>query len=442
MPANTKISIVKAAQASYQQANVHEALALLLQQLGLDPVNWGTPQWNPLKGFIRTGDRVLLKPNLIRQSHLLNSDWEYVITHRAILDAVLDYVCRALAGSGEIIIADGPQTDSDFDKIYQVLELAELKARYQQQWGCSIEVLDLREEHWRELDTVTVERIKLPGDPRGYIEFDLADKSEFTSHRSNGRYYGADYNFTETQNYHSQGRNCYRVARSPLAADVFINLPKLKTHKKTGVTLSLKNLVGIHGNRNYLPHHAMGTPNEGGDEFAYSDIKSGLQSQLTQWLKRRLAQQGSKGGTMLRALKKTGYQVFGSTEKVVRSGNWYGNDTAWRMVLDLNKILFYGQLDGSLANHSQRRYLTIVDGIIAGEGNGPMAPQPKPCGLLVGGFNPVAVDTVCATLMGFDYRKLNMLAHAWELTNYPLVDFTPDEIHCVANILGWTGSQT
>ena len=34
------------------------------------------------------------------------------------------------------------------------------------------------------------------------------------------------------------------------------SLPKLKTHKKAGITCALKNLIGINGNKEYLPHIA------------------------------------------------------------------------------------------------------------------------------------------------------------------------------------------
>ncbi len=40
------------------------------------------------------------------------------------------------------------------------------------------------------------------------------------------------------------------MSKSPLVADVFINLPKLKTHKKCGLTVNLKSLVGINANKN------------------------------------------------------------------------------------------------------------------------------------------------------------------------------------------------
>ena len=52
-----------------------------------------------------------------------------------------------------------------------------------------------------------------------------------------------------------------------MKCDLFVNLPKLKTHKKTGITCSLKNFVGINGDKNWLPHHTEGVPANGGDEF-------------------------------------------------------------------------------------------------------------------------------------------------------------------------------
>src|SRR5574339_536254 len=62
-------------------------------------------------------------------------------------------------------------------------------------------------------------------------------------------------------------------------------------------------------------------------------------------------------------LKRAGRLVFGDTQKVVRSGNWHGNDTCWRMVLDLNKCLFYYDGEGR-PRREPRRYLAVVDGVI------------------------------------------------------------------------------
>lgn len=392
----------------------------------------GSDAANPLRGFVKEGDTVLLKPNMIRQSHLYNESWEQVVTHGTVIRAVADLCCEALNGTGRLVIGDGPQNDADFDAIRRILGLDELEDHYGRELGRKLDVYDFRVEKWlRGVDGVTTEKIPLEGDPHGSVEFDLADRSEFAEDHD---YYGADADFHETQRYHSGGANKYLLSRTPLEADVLINLPKLKTHKKTGVTLSLKNLVGIHGHRNYLPHHVMGTPRRGGDEYPDDSLLNEVQGLATRALKRVLARQGGKGGPFTRAVKNLGYRFFGSTEEVVRSGNWYGNDTTWRMVLDLNKLLFYGDAHGALSDEmNSKKCLSIVDGIIGGEGNGPLAPDPRPCGLLIGGINPVAVDCVCATLMGFDIAKIPMLRSAFSINRLPLVDFSDQDIDVHSN---------
>jgi len=122
----------------------------------------------------------------------------------------------------------------------------------------------------------------------------------------------------------------------------------------------------------------------------------------------------------------------------VRSGNWHGNDTCWRMVLDLNKCLF--AFDGSAqARKKPLRYLAVVDGIIAGEGNGPMTPDAKPCGLILAGTNPLAVDSVCAGMMGFDRKKLRMLEGAFAMEEKSFATFTAEDIQIVSNVPAWQG---
>jgi len=43
-------------------------------------------------------------------------------------------------------------------------------------------------------------------------------------------------------------------------------LAEAQDPQKAGITVSLKNLVGINGDKNWLPHHTEGNPNNGGDE--------------------------------------------------------------------------------------------------------------------------------------------------------------------------------
>jgi hypothetical protein len=132
-------------------------------------------------------------------------------------------------------------------------------------------------------------------------------------------------------------------------------------------------------------------------------------------------------------LAKLGYRV---NERLIRTlkvdptrdGGWYGNDTAWRMTLDLDRIALYGRRDGTMADTPQRRIFTVVDGIIAGENEGPLEATPVPAGMILAGDNPLVVDTVTSTIMGFDYRKINMLAEAFRLQRWPVFTGWPGDI--------------
>jgi hypothetical protein len=142
-------------------------------------------------------------------------------------------------------------------------------------------------------------------------------------------------------------------------------------------------------------------------------------------------------------VKGLGRAIFGDTRDVIRSGNWYGNDTIWRMILDLNKLLFYVNPDGTLRNEtfgSRKPYISVVDGIIAGEKNGPEAPDRKNTGMLIAGTNPVAVDAVCAKLMGFDWRKIPAIQKSFSISRYSICDFNYEDISIESDFPGYNGS--
>ena len=71
----------------------------------------------------------------------------------------------------------------------------------------------------------------------------------------------------ETVNAHKGENQLYGISNSIFKADVFISIPKLKSHHKVGTTLNLKGLVGTMGIKNYLVHWRMGFPFIGGDEY-------------------------------------------------------------------------------------------------------------------------------------------------------------------------------
>jgi len=183
-----------------------------------------------------------------------------------------------------------------------------------------------------------------------------------------------------------------------------VNLPKLKTHKKTGVTLALKNLVGINGDKNWLPHHSVGSVAEGGDEFPDARWIDRLRSRATEVARPWLAR--GRGLGLFRLARRIEDVTRG--DAFIRSGNWYGNRTTWRMCLDLNRCLYYSDRAGLHLDAARpvRTVLTVLDGIVAGEGEGPLAPTDVPLGVVLAATDPVALDLAAVRLMGFDERLI------------------------------------
>src|SRR5262245_41947260 len=86
---------------------VYETVREALRLLGLDTARYGSPEWNPLGRWVAPGDTVVLKPNFVRDFREgNNADGDCLITHGAVVRAVLDYVYIAIAGRGRIVIAD------------------------------------------------------------------------------------------------------------------------------------------------------------------------------------------------------------------------------------------------------------------------------------------------------------------------------------------------
>ncbi|MEX2757465.1 MAG: DUF362 domain-containing protein, partial [Candidatus Sigynarchaeota archaeon] len=116
------------------------------------------------------------------------------------------------------------------------------------------------------------ENYKLPGDPNGYRVVNLGARSCLHPIRNDFRRFRVtDYNPRLLENAHNLVDNKSLIANSVLQADVVIELPKIKTHRKAGITGCLKNNIGINGHKDWLPHHRAGSKTEGGDEYLYKD---------------------------------------------------------------------------------------------------------------------------------------------------------------------------
>ena len=379
----------------------YSAVRRSLWALGLDAERFGSEAWNPLGVLVSPGDSVVLKPNFIRHWNPCPSgSMESVVTHGSVIRAMADYAALAVGSAGSVVLAEAPQQDCGWEAVAAQAGLREM-AQLHASRGRTLECIDLRREAVETEDGVIVERHTLPGDPSGYRAVDLGERSFFTgSGLDPSRMRGADYDPAVTTEHHSGGRNAYLLSETVLRADLIVNLPKLKTHKKTGVTLALKNLVGINGDKNWLPHHCVGGLEAGGDEYPRDDWPSRARSRAIEWLRPHLAR--GRFLTPLRAARRAEWAVRG--DDFIRSGNWHGNRTTWRMCADLNRALYYSDSQGLDlgADAPRRTVLSVLDGIVAGEGEGPLAPTDRPLGAVIASLDPVAADLVALRLMGFD----------------------------------------
>lgn len=371
---------------------------------------------------------ILFKPNLISHRHMREGDYSTVVTQPEVLELAWS-VADKLGLIGQRYVADAPQGDADFNLIVQRTGLASWREQR------NTTLIDLRTERYIERDGVPIRHERLVGDPSGCIRVDLGRDSAFFDSPER-TYYGADFDIAETNAHHFGEKHEYLFSGTALGADIVINLPKLKTHKKAGVTISLKNLVGLNGNKNWLPHHSMGTPKQGGDAYPESTMRQELEAGMARFLKPLISRSGALRSAAVLA-KPIASRLLGETNTVVRSGNWWGNDTIWRMILDLNRILLYARLDGTIASEPQRRMISLVDGLVAGEAHGPEAPDRVDAGLLIAGMSPLAVDLVSATLMGFDWQRIPHLAEALKPHRLPLGRFAIDDIVVQSNMPQW-----
>jgi uncharacterized protein (DUF362 family) len=392
---------------------VYKVIRDLLVKLELDREKIGAKDWNPLGDIIKPGDNVVIKPNFISEPRKKNVDPSSIVTHASVIRPIIDYCMIALKNKGSLTVADAPQTDSSFEKIKEITGIQDVIDFINSNSSLKVNLLDLREIGAQTKDGIIIKRFKLDGDPQGYTVVDLGEKSEFRHiEEYMDRIFGADYDFEEVRKHHNNGKHEYYISNTILNADVIINVPKLKTHKKAGITVCLKNLIGINGNKNYLPHYRFGSRKEGGDECLQNGFIQSLSSKFYQFIFKTMSRMGPTEMNLMRIPKKI--YSFLSSKNITKhkAGDWYGNDTIWRTIVDLNKIFFYADKKGRIQEEVQRRQLSIVDGIIAGEGDGPHFPTARPCGIILGGFNPVLVDIIAAKIMGFDWKKIPQITEA------------------------------
>jgi uncharacterized protein (DUF362 family)/Pyruvate/2-oxoacid:ferredoxin oxidoreductase delta subunit len=223
----------------------------------------------PLGGigtFVKRGDRVLLKPNLLAGKH----PDKCVTTHPALVKAVAQLVQET---GGIPAIGDSPAMGS-MRRVAAQAGIAEVA----DEMGCPL------------------------------VEF--KEVAKITT--------GDDYTFRRIE-----------LARAVLEADVVINLPKVKTHSQTLLTLGVKNIFGC------IP-----------------------------------------------GMRKAQWHLKAGTDHSYFAG----------MLAELCQIV--------------KPALTIADGVIGMEGEGPNNGDPRPLGLIIAGGNPFALDTAICRIVGVPAEEL------------------------------------
>lgn len=339
------------------------AYGLVREALGLmAPEGFGSTAWNPLGRLIRPGDTVLIKPNLVD-----DSAWEGgQITHPAFLRPVIDYACLACGPTGRVLLAEGPWAPGVFDRVVVNTGIQAMVEHLAVSYGAPVGMLDLNkggsgEARWVDLGHLS----ELSGENRIWNDAH-GQPLPVEGERAVGR---------------------YLIALPVLQADVVISVPKIKVHCSGGITVTMKNMLGI------VPCW----------DGSYEDA----------------------------SLKDCAH-ISDVDLAQGKRGEYLDNDTIWRSIADLNRILLYADDQGVIHPERQRRYLSIVDGIVAGT-TSQYNPVPYPLSAVIVGYDPVPVDAVSARIMGFDPRKFKSVARAALRDDLPL---GPDHPAGIKVVLG------
>lgn len=391
---------------------VRAGVDFLLHQLGLD-----LGEGNPLRACVEPGDWIVVKPNLVGTQHhhfeLNRAHQACVTTDVAVIAPMIEYACRAVGSAGKVLIVDSPIEASDFGATMRKLGIDRLVESFRHQ-GKPVELLDLRDSRVkpvrllhdvrigrRSLNFGLFRRRRQPGDPLGYRTVDVGALSAFADYPRLGglRFYRP--HARAPKHAHAAGSHFYSVGGSVLRAKLIINMPKMKSHKLSGVTLALKNNIGLMNRKMWLPHYTKGWPPRG-DQY---DQRPNLGTRL-QNLVRLVSLWGGHSLFVRFPIVDNELQQLRAP---VYNGGWIGNDTLWRTVADVARVVEHADCYGQLHDGPQRMVLSVLDGVIGGEGDGPIGATPKLCGVLAGSFDMRSLDEVATQMMGFDIGKVGYL---------------------------------
>jgi len=345
---------------------------------------------NPLGNLIRPGDTVVIKPNWCTQHK-----FPFPITHPSVVVPLVEFALRA--GAARVNVIEAPMTlprGAGWFWSSVFLGTPELKQLIaERHGGAEVNFIDGNADDFLWVDV---------GEASELREYDLLalDHDGHTGFENN-----MFFNVPDCRGYNpgKYRKGLAAIARSFLDCDVFINAPKLKTHGYTGITVALKNLMGLNvrSTIHRMEPEILRAYEERPDiaecrESPLRDIPHFDRAKLGDW----------KWGQ------------WGCAETNYYAGP--GNDVLWRTLADLNKIIRCAAPDGTLQREPVRRCLTVVDGIVGTDRTGPITNSLVRSGCVVAGRDPVAVDAVCAYIMGWDPLALNLITNCSRCDPLPI----------------------
>ncbi|MBN2612405.1 MAG: DUF362 domain-containing protein [Bacteroidales bacterium] len=345
--------------------------------------------------------RVLLKPNWVLHDRR-ESDEYALCTHPKVIIAVSRYILMHFRPK-TITIGDAPLQDCLWDKMIKKPFTEEIK-KLADNFDIPINIKDYRRVSMNFSKNKLTENKAPLSD---YLIFDVGRRSALepiTLEKTQFRV--TNYDPSRMKEAHGKGYHKYCITKDIFEHDIIITLPKIKTHQKAGITGALKILVGINGDKDFLPHHRKGGDKMGGDCYPGKNrLKYATESFLDLINKHR----GKPLYNMLRigAVAFWKYALFTPTNYI--GAAWYGNDTCWRMVSDLNLIAKYGTSNGNILTEEQREIFSLSDGIIGGQGNGPLNPEPLNLGVMLFSNNAYLNDYVISKLLTLKTERIPLI---------------------------------
>jgi uncharacterized protein (DUF362 family) len=411
-----------------------------LIRLGLDQERAGTSLWNPLGELIRPGDKVVVKPNWVMHENRGSGTLNALVTHPSVVRALLDFVYIALEKEGTVVVGDAPLQSCDIDLLWKSQDWLTIPRFYQAHSKLNVVLEDWRLELYHRDGKLTFRKELRPSDDR-YLVVNLGEDSllEPVAHDYEN-FRVTNYDPAALLKHHRPGIHEYCVSRRVLEADVILNVAKLKSHRKAGMTGCLKNLVGINGHKSFLPHHRRGPAAQGHDEYPRANALKSVRTTIEEL--RDVA--SSRSSQVLFSVLHKIPDLFLAFGDRISEGSWFGNDTLWRTILDLNRIARYADRNGRIKSSPQRRIFCAADAVTAGEGEGPLEPSDLRCGAVFAGTNPLAVDAAAARFMGLTVDEIPQLKQGFKLSSLPLFDGTTAEIRIQSDeaeqLDAWAGS--